>query len=100
MKYFIELGIDHLYKDNLGQTALYYAAREGKFLCSKFLVECGCPLNEKDNYQQTPIYYAAREGKLDILELFIHNGSDIQNEDKFVILFALLSGTNLSLLRC
>ena len=78
MKYFLDLGIDPLYKDTIGQTALYYAAREGKFLCSKLLVELGCPLNE------TPIYYASREGKLDILEMFIDSGADIFIEDKFV----------------
>ena len=85
IKYFIELGVDPLSKDSIGQTALYYAAREGKFQCAKYLVELGCPLNEKDLYQQTPIYYASREGRIEIVELFIDNGADLTNEDKFVL---------------
>jgi len=60
MKFFIELGIDPLYKDNINQTVLYYACREGKFQCAKYLVEIGCPINEKDIYLQTPIFYASR----------------------------------------
>jgi ankyrin repeat protein len=84
MKYFVKQGIDPLLKDSIGQTALYYAAREGKFLCCKYLLELGSPLNEKDFYQQTPVYYASRENRLEILELFIDNGADIFIEDKFV----------------
>jgi len=60
MKFFVDLGIDPLLKDNINQTVIYYACREGKFLCTKYLIEYGCPINEKDLYLQTPVYYASR----------------------------------------
>jgi ankyrin repeat protein len=60
MNYFADLGVDVNSKDKIHQTPLYYAAREGKFLCCKFLIERSCPLNEKDLYHQTPLYYSAR----------------------------------------
>lgn len=60
MKYFIECGVDPLYKDKIQQTSIYYAAREGKVNCTKYLLSLNCPINEQDFYLQTPIYYAAR----------------------------------------
>ena len=62
MKYLVGLGVNPVQKDKIQQTPMYYTAREGKYLCTKFLLEHGCPLNDKDLYQQTPIYYAARYG--------------------------------------
>lgn len=83
MKLFVHLGVDPCQKDKINQTSLYYAARESKFGCCKFLLERKVPLNDKDLYSQTPIYYAAREGATKILELFINYGADINFEDKY-----------------
>jgi hypothetical protein len=83
MKLFVELGVDPHQKDKINQTSLYYAAREQKFNCCKFLVENNVSLNEKDFYQQTPIFYAAREGATRIIELFINHGADINLDDKY-----------------
>jgi ankyrin repeat protein len=60
MQYFVECGVDPTYKDKIQQTPLYYAAREGKVNCSKYLIGLGCGVNDRDFYTQTPIYYAAR----------------------------------------
>ena len=83
MNLFVELGVDPHQKDKINQTSLYYAAREQKFNCCKFLVENNVALNEKDFYQQTPIFYAAREGATKIVELFINHGADINLDDKY-----------------
>lgn len=83
MKLFVDLGVDPSQKDKINQTALYYAARESKFNCCKFLLEKRVPLNDKDLYQQTPIYYAAREGATNIIELFLNYGASINVEDKY-----------------
>lgn len=64
MKFFVECGVDPLFKDKISQTALYYAAREGKVECTNYLLDQGCGINDKDFYIQTPIYYAARYIKL------------------------------------
>ena len=83
-KYFKELGVNPLFKDKHQQTCLYYTAREGLYLTSKYLIEeCKVPINEKDVYGQHPIYYACREGHLNVCELLINEGADINLEDKY-----------------
>lgn len=60
MKFFVECGLNPTYKDKIQQTPLYYASREGKYQCCKYLIESGCTVNDLDYYNQTPIFYAAR----------------------------------------
>jgi hypothetical protein len=75
--------VDPCQTDKINQTPLYYAARESKYDCCKFLVEHGAPVNNKDLYLQTPIYYAAREGATRICELLINHGANVNLEDKY-----------------
>lgn len=95
-KYLLNIGVNPLFKDKHEQTCLYYTAREGKYLTSKFLIEeCKLPINEKDIYGQNPIYYSAREGHFNLCRLFIEKGSDINLEDKFgqtCIFYAIRQG--------
>jgi len=44
------LGVDLHQKDNLKQTPLYYACRDGKTKVIQFLVEQGIKVNDKDTY--------------------------------------------------
>ncbi len=61
MQYLVEeRGIDPTEVDRIQQTALYYAAREGKYLACEYLLSKGLEINKPDYYQQTPVYYAAR----------------------------------------
>jgi ankyrin repeat protein len=61
MRYFIEeREVDPKEMDRIQQTALYYAAREGKYRTCEYLISKGVELNRPDYYLQTPIYYAAR----------------------------------------
>ena len=83
-KYFKELEVDPLFKDKHQQTCLYYTAREGKYLTSKYLIEeCNIPINDKYIYGQHPIYYACREGHLNLCELLVEKGADVNLEDKY-----------------
>ena len=95
-KYLSKIGVDPLFKDKHQQTCLYYTAREGKYLTSKYLIEeCGLPINERDIYGQNPIYYSVREGKMNLCELFVEKGADINLEDKFgqtCIFYAIRTG--------
>ena len=95
-KYLREKGVNPFFKDKHQQTCLYYTAREGKYLTSKYLIEdCGLPINEKDIYGQNPIYYSVREGKMNLCELFVEKGADINLEDKFgqtCIFYAIRTG--------
>ena len=95
-KYLLKIGVNPLFKDKHEQTCLYYTAREGKYLTSKYLIEdCKLPINEKDIYGQNPIYYSAREGHYNLCRLFIEKGSNINLEDKFgqtCIFYAIRQG--------
>ena len=95
-KYLSTIGVNPLFKDKHKQTCLYYTAREGKYLTSKYLIEdCSLPINEKDIYGQNPIYYSAREGHFDLCQLFVEKGSDINLEDNFgqtCIFYAIRQG--------
>ena len=95
-KYLSKIGVNPSYKDKHQQTCLYYMAREGKYLASKYLIEeCGLPINEKDIYGQNPIYYSVREGKMNLCELFVEKGANINLEDKFgqtCIFYAIRTG--------
>ena len=67
-KYLKKIGVNPLFKDKHQQTCLYYTAREGKYLASKYLIEeCHLPINERDIYGQNPIYYSVRGGKFEIV---------------------------------
>lgn len=94
IKLFVDLGVEPFQKDKINQTCLYYAAREQKYECSKFLCERGVPLNDKDIYGQTPLYYAAREGCTRIVELFISYFADVNLEDKYGQIAAFYSTKN------
>ena len=95
-KYLSKIGVNPSFKDKHEQTCLYYTAREGKYLTSKYLIEeCGLPINEKDIYGQNPIYYSVREGKMNLCELFVEKGANINLEDKFgqtCIFYAIRTG--------
>lgn len=54
------MGVEATFKDKISQTALYYAARDGKPKTADFLIQNGCEVNDPDLYHQTPIYYASR----------------------------------------
>ena len=60
----IQLGVDFHQKDNLKQTPLFYAARDGKCKLIQFLIEQGLKTNDVDIYGQNAIYYSVDKGQL------------------------------------
>lgn len=44
--------------DTYGQTAFFYACREGHIDVCKLLADCGADVDLPDNEGQTPLYYA------------------------------------------
>jgi len=68
VKLLVELGANINNLDNLSnQTALFYAAREGKLDALKYLVSQGADPFHVDNKKQSAINYAKKYGKLDAL---------------------------------
>lgn len=78
----IQKGIDPCHKDNLKQTPLYYAARDGKLKVAKFLIDQGLMPCHVDTYGQDPIYYAVSMGHLEMCKLLVEHGSRHDHRDE------------------
>lgn len=72
----VQLGVDLNQKDNLKQSPLFYAARDGKCKIIQFLIEQGMPPNDTDIYGQNAIYYAINLGNLEATKLLKSYGSN------------------------
>lgn len=91
-----EMGVRTDQPDNLNQTALYYASREGKLHLIDFLVgEGNCKVNQVDTYGQSPIFYACREGHLETIKKLVSYGGDpdlVDNNGQTPIFYAIKGG--------
>ena len=67
--------------DNIGQTALFYAARDGRLSLTQCLIELSVDINQVDAYGQTAFFYACREGNFEICRLLAECGTDVDLED-------------------
>ena len=78
----IKLGFDPNKSDDLGQTCLFYAARQGQLLLIPKLKTAGANFNHPDINGQTPIFYAAGfSDKVDILPSLVKHGADPHHVD-------------------
>ena len=59
---------------DLGRTALHYAAWKGTAEMVDLLVKNGADLNCKNNNGWTALHYASRYGKTEMFELLVKNG--------------------------
>lgn len=74
-------GADVTYKDSLQQSALFYAAKNGRRRQCELLLQAGVQPNDKDTYGQTALYYAAREGSVNVIETLLSFQADINAVD-------------------
>ena len=81
LKFLVSLGVDLNAKDNLKQTPLFYAAKQGHCSIIKVLIENGLDINQIDFYGQNAIYYAINTGKFDAVKLIQHLGSEVDHID-------------------
>ncbi|CAL1163012.1 unnamed protein product [Cladocopium goreaui] len=61
-KVLIHFKVDAEKTDIYGQTAIFYAARDGNAELCEFLLQHGCAVNHVDTNRQTPIFYSVRNG--------------------------------------
>lgn len=71
----IELGSNINQKDKVNETALFYAAREGKTDVCKLLLEHGSEVNIVDHKKQTALYFAKKGGHTNTVQLLIEHGA-------------------------
>eukprot|EP00931_Biecheleriopsis_adriatica_P006204 TRINITY_DN107650_c0_g1_i1.p1 TRINITY_DN107650_c0_g1~~TRINITY_DN107650_c0_g1_i1.p1 ORF type:complete len:593 (-),score=114.67 TRINITY_DN107650_c0_g1_i1:49-1752(-) len=77
----LELGCAPNSEDQLQQTPLFFAAREGNEECAMLLIERRCDVNHRDVYGQTAIFYAMRENQLAMVEQLIERGASLNVRD-------------------
>ncbi|GIX62760.1 bromodomain protein, putative [Babesia caballi] len=73
--------VDANHVDLMGQTALFYAARDGWSRYCEFLAQNGCDPNHQDRLGQTCLFYASREGHHETLETLIACNADVNLVD-------------------
>ncbi|CDR94495.1 bromodomain/ankyrin repeat containing protein, putative [Babesia bigemina] len=73
--------VDANHVDLMGQTALFYAARDGWSKFCEFLAQNGCDPNHQDRLGQTCLFYASREGHHETLEALIACKADVNLVD-------------------
>ena len=79
--------------DTLGQTCLFYAARDGRLPLVSCLIELGVDINQVDAYGQTAFFYACREGHIDVCKLLADCGTDADlpdNEGQTPLYYAIM----------
>ncbi|CTQ41353.1 Ankyrin repeats (3 copies) [Babesia microti strain RI] len=67
--------------DLIGQSCLFYAARDGYAKLCQYLCKSGADVKQADNLGQTCLFYAAREGHVEVLKVLIDLGADINAQD-------------------
>ena len=83
----IKEGYDINERDCYGVTALWYAAREGRYEMARILIEHKADLEVKDKYGNTPLsnavfsYKIVPDGKL--IKLLVDAGADVNSENNY-----------------
>jgi ankyrin repeat protein len=67
----LSLGCSAGHRDSVEQTALFYAARDGRDKVLEILLENGANINDADRLGQTALFYGARDGRTSTVELML-----------------------------
>jgi len=76
------LGVGLDAPDAVGQTPIFFAAREGNVDCIEYLARDKCDVDRQDRHGQTPMFYAAREGRPDAVRLLRRLGAGADVADR------------------
>jgi hypothetical protein len=83
----VKKGADPTNATSYGNTALHYAANEGKVEVVQYLINCGKDVQAgaKTNRGETPLHYAAQWGQTEVCRYLVENagcGPDLCLEDQ------------------
>ena len=93
IRWLVSKGCKIALADALGQTCLFYAARDGRRPLVNCLIELGVDINHMDTYGQTAFFYACREGHIDVCGLLADCGTDVDlpdNEGQTPLYYAIM----------
>jgi ankyrin repeat protein len=78
VEFLTDKGIDVNQADEIGKTALHFAAENGHTGLVQFLVNTkGVSINQADYYRETALLFAAKSGNIDLVEFLIYKGIDV-----------------------
>lgn len=80
--YLVLPGINVEKSDNIGDTPLAQAAKNGHVECVQHLISNGANVNNENKYGYTPLIYAAANGHTECVEALIKAGADVKKRDK------------------
>ena len=69
--------------DNVGNTPISLAAREGFVDCAKALLEGGARINVHGAYGNTPLHDAAGKDRVEMVKFLLDNGADVNARNSF-----------------
>jgi ankyrin repeat protein len=80
VKLLIGNGADINIEDKYGQTALFYAIREGHIDVVEYLISQGADVNKMDKKKMTPYAFAHKYNKVKIADLLVNSGAITQTK--------------------
>lgn len=80
--FLIKKGVDVNLQNQLGETALTHAAKNGDEKMVNLLLDNEAIIDSPGKQIKTPLMFAAENGHTHIVELLINNGAGLNNEDK------------------
>ncbi len=75
-------GINVNYRDDDGNSPIFYASMKGAKELVKLLLEKEADVSLANNTDKYPIHAAAQGGNREIMEMLIENGADVNEADK------------------
>ncbi len=73
----LDKGADPNLGDNIGNTALHYAAREGQTEVIPILLENGATVDLQNNVGNTALHQAAKWGQIEAISILLENGASL-----------------------
>ena len=87
----IQAGTDVNARDNIGYTALMWAAHYDEVDAAKALIQAGADVNAKDNIGYTALMVTVGKGSFDVAKVLIEAGADLNarnNDGKTAFMLA------------
>eukprot|EP00833_Pecoramyces_ruminatium_P017458 jgi/Orpsp1_1/1191490/evm.model.d7180000086292.1 len=83
VKFLVNHGINIKEEDGDGETALYFACRNGHEATVRYLVEQGADVNNENWFMNSPLFYACENGSETIVRYLVEHGAAVDKENRY-----------------